>query len=96
MAYWVSTIDVKDLWEEGDFHKIAESASQQLSKIKCTDLYLDGQREDLAYELHELAQDEESDVQDFDYVVWDMLYDWADTPLDENWNGRKLCWIKTF
>lgn len=95
MAHWINTIDVKDLWEEGDFHKIAESDSQQLGKIKCTDLYLEGQREDLAYELRELAQDEESDVQDFDYV-WNMLYDWADTPLDENWNGRKLCWIKTF
>lgn len=36
----------------------------------------------------------DDDVEVFDSAMYD-LYEWADTALDENWNGKKMCWVKT-
>ena len=39
--------------------------------------------------------DSEYDVEDYDSALTN-LYDWADTPLDRNWAGMKMCWVETF
>ena len=42
----------------------------------------------------ELAENEDADEEDFDYVMSD-LYDWGDTSLDNKFGGVKMCWINT-
>jgi hypothetical protein len=98
MAQWQRTLDVKDVWESEDIHLIAQTAADRLQALTpLTDefYWLEDKRLELIDELRALAEDENADTRDFDYV-WNDLYDWADTPLDENWNGKKVCWVKTF
>jgi hypothetical protein len=97
MANWQRTLDVSDVWDDGDIPTIAKLAADRLEKI---DPFPEGSDEeetrlDLIEELREVADDPEASPRDFDYV-WEHVYDWADTSLDGNWNGKKVCWIKTF
>ena len=32
---------------------------------------------------------------DFNHMIWEPLYNWADTSLDNQFGGKKMCWIKT-
>ena len=43
----------------------------------------------------ELVEFESDDVNGFDYAMAE-LYDWADTPLDNDWAGKRMCWVNTF
>jgi hypothetical protein len=43
----------------------------------------------------EISENEHSSVEDFDDALCE-LYDWADTPLDEDFSGKKMCWVNTF
>lgn len=43
----------------------------------------------------ELVETENEDVEDFDYAM-ETLYDWADVALDNEWSGKKMCWVNTF
>jgi hypothetical protein len=103
MAHWVNKMDIADLWSKGDFRKISFGISTRLREIVIPHtqneyydgFYLDSQRQDLAEQFGALSGDDDADVDDFDYLMCD-LYDWADTPLDNEWIGQKLCWIKTF
>ena len=40
----------------------------------------------------EVADFDTCDVEDFDNAL-ENLYDWADTPLDDRFGGKKMCWI---
>lgn len=42
----------------------------------------------------ELVEMKSEDVEDFDNAL-SYLYDWADAPLDNNWGGKKMCWVST-
>lgn len=42
----------------------------------------------------EVAETESEDEEDFDYAL-EYLYDWADTPLDDEFGGKKMCWVST-
>lgn len=42
-----------------------------------------------------LVEEESEDVEDFDYAM-EELYAWADTKLEPDWDGAKMCWIETF
>jgi len=42
----------------------------------------------------EVAENEDMDVDDYDNAL-ECLYDWADTPLDRQWAGKKMCWVET-
>lgn len=42
----------------------------------------------------ELVDTENDDADDFDYAL-ENLYDWADTSLDNEWGGKKMCWVST-
>ena len=84
------------MWESEDIHLIAQTASERLAMIlPLLDEHIEERRLELVDELQDLANDPDADARDFDYV-WNDLYDWADTPLDANWNGKKVCWIKMF
>lgn len=36
----------------------------------------------------------ENDVEMFDNAMYN-LYEWADTSLDNEWEGKKMCWVST-
>lgn len=40
------------------------------------------------------AENEDADIDDYDYAL-ESLYDWADTSLDRNFNGMRMCWVET-
>jgi hypothetical protein len=96
MAQWQRKIDLKDVWDSGDVHLIAKTLSESLRKLKpLSDEYLDYTRDELAEQFADIAADMSANTSDFDAVMTE-LYDWADTPLDSNWNGKKVCWVATF
>lgn len=96
MAQWVQTLDLKDVWQSGDFRLIARTAAERLRLLTQTptDGYLDEERLEFAEEFEDLADDPDADVRYFDDVL-SRVYDWADTPLDAKWGGKKLCWVTT-
>jgi hypothetical protein len=59
-----------------------------------SDENIDETRINLAEEFEWLSGDPETDTEDFDALM-DALYDWGDIRLDDNWNGKKVCWIDT-
>ena len=78
--------------------KLAGIVAERLKSLNLP-AFLDGSgteidRDNLVAAFAWLAKDPASDANDFDAVMAE-LYDWADTPLDGHWNGRKLCWVKT-
>ena len=95
MADWQRRLDMKDVWESGDIPLIARTAADRLEALAPFGSYLDDEKLDLVDELRGLADDSEATIGDFNNV-WDRVYDWADTPLDSRFNGKKVCWIATF
>ena len=95
MANWQRTLDVRDVWDSEDVSLIARTAADRLEALKpFTEYNVEDTRLNLVEELRALAEDPDATTQDFDYV-WDAVYDWGDTNLDDNLHGKKVCWIKT-
>lgn len=96
MSDWQSELNLKDVWECGNVHAIALTASQRLKAMNAIpDVYLEEERINIADEFFEIAQDKSAGTSDFDDVMC-RLYDWADARLDDQWNGKKVCWVSTF
>ena len=95
MADWQRTLMLKDVWETRDHHKIAAAIADRLPKLRPFDEYLDSTRDDIAEEFKSIAEDASSDACDFDEAMR-QLYNWADTKLDDKWDGKKVCWVQTF
>jgi len=103
MANWQMTLDFsqsRNYFREGkitivDLAKVVEEEiNKNLSIARVID-------EDLADELEcdilPLFEDfgypeAELTVEDFDNAL-SSLYDWGDTPLDDKWGGKKMCWV---
>lgn len=41
-----------------------------------------------------LAETKSEDVEEFDNALY-YLYEWADASLDNQWGGKKMCWVST-
>lgn len=96
MANWQRTLPLKDIWPTRDPHQIAAAIADRLPKLRpLGDAHLDQTRDHLAEEFKSIAGDPSADAEDFDGAMA-QLYDWADTKLDANWNGKKVCWVQTF
>lgn len=96
MANWQRTLNLKDVWDTKEVLLIAKTISDRLRGLRPLDNeHIDYQRQELVEQFADLADDTSSDRGDFDNLMSD-LYDWADTPLDREWNGKKVCWIATF
>jgi hypothetical protein len=96
MANWQRKLQLKDIWHNDDVHMIAAETAKRLKALQAfPDADLDEQRLDIADEFEGLSTDPKADKEDFDCVL-ERLYDWADTKLDNNWNGKKVCWVETF
>lgn len=96
MAKWQRTIDVSDTWGTKDVQLISESIAEQLKSMAPFDeTEVEWFRNEFVKGFTELAENSIADVEEFDCLL-EELYDWGDTPLDELWDGKKVCWIRTF
>ena len=101
MAQWQRTLAIKDEWQaaqNGEItqQKLAGVIADRLNVIgSYANEYVENLRQELVEQFLGFSEDETADVRDFDYLMSD-LYDWADMKLDDQWNGKKVCWIATF
>jgi len=101
VANWINKLNLSYVWDKANDYEIsvqelARITAERLSNInKWLDEDLIWLRDNLVDEFETIAEDEEAGLADFNYVMQD-LYDWADTPLDSNWAGKKVCWIETY
>ena len=98
MAQWQNTINFAP---QRKAYLSGEITLQELSKIAATLLKLTkrgldedliDERDEIVYEFEALAADNSANEDDFDCVM-SRLYDWADTRLDGDWNGKRVAWI---
>jgi hypothetical protein len=103
MADWKRKLNLLPEWDMAKEGKIttAELATSVADKIRNLEPFpeehrsLNEELELIEFDFREAGKDPDLDVDDFDSLM-DTLYDWADTPLDDKWNGAKACWIMTF
>jgi hypothetical protein len=77
------------IWE------LARVTAARLKALAPIDDNLDAEREELVFDFECIASDrDDASREEFDDLMG-RLYDWADTPLDHAWNGKKCCWIDT-
>ncbi len=91
MANWQNTIDISGILHNDDttINDKGKELAKRIQEFGHFEKYRDPLN-DIAMQFEEVES-----VEEFDYLL-DELYDWGDTPLDDNWNGRKMCWINTF
>ena len=98
MANWQIRLNLGDVYHaDKPIPELAGIVAARLRGLKLPprcDEYTTDRREELATEFSLLSEDPTSNADDFDEIMAE-LYDWADTPLDGKWNGRKLCWVDT-
>lgn len=98
MAKWQTTLDLSDVYHAGKpIPELAGIVAQRLKALLLpglTDAFEFEMRDELVADLESLAEDKTSNADDFDEIMSE-LYRWADTPLDDQWNGKKLCWVNT-
>ncbi len=102
MANWQIRLDIKDDWNLASERKISakELASRVANKLQSLKSIkgfpeIEDEKQELIEELLGFSEDPgELDFNDFDGVM-SRLYDWADTPLDNNWPRKRVCWIAT-
>ena len=101
MTDWIRRLNVHPEWaqaQEGEITvaQLAKVVSERLSSLE--DLGnndLDYEKENLAEEFMDLADDPEANIANFDYIM-DRLYDWADQTVDDSrgfFHTKKVCWI---
>lgn len=106
MADWQFHVDFGDFWHNDEFpiHIKAEIVATRLKIIlpdiqmrrSTTYWYMANELEqDIIPRFEELAETKNNDAEDFDDALT-QLYDWADIALDNNWGGKKMCWVNTF
>ena len=76
-----------------EFAKIVAEKLKTLRKFE--DEYINNQLEEIIWSFEDLADDEEcmNEENTFNYLLVD-LYKWGDTPLDDKFDGKKVCWIQ--
>lgn len=102
MANWQRNLDLRDIWSMGeDEEKIPELAGIVATRLKALkpfgDEDIDDEKADIVQDFEELAKmkPEDCTFDDFNNTL-DRLYDWGDTHLDDEWNGKRVAWIGTF
>jgi len=93
MANWQNKLTLTDVWGKVDskemtVQELGKIVASRIRNLKCYEDEVDT-LEDLAFQFANV-----SDVEDFDGLMGE-LYDWGDIPLDNSWNGKKMCWIAT-
>lgn len=99
MADWKHTLNLLPEWDqakEGEIpiNKLSEVVAKRLASLNIRGHIAD-ERDEIVEEFKMLANDPVASTDDFDDVMH-MLYDFADTQLDNKWPPAKLIWVKTF
>jgi hypothetical protein len=105
MAQWQFTLDLKPFWKKDDLppHVVAQKTAEKIKKLlphirkRTAEAYQDMADElenDILPMFEEIAKQENDDVEEFDEAMY-CLYEWADSPLDNTWGGKKMCWVST-
>jgi hypothetical protein len=95
MSQWVRTLDIKTEWDQvaDDKLSINELASIIAKKLNRFGLVDDVELQGIIDDMEMLGED--ATIEDFNCIM-ENLYDWADTPLDNEFGGKRNCWVKTF
>ena len=103
MARWQFKIDLTPIWKKSTPLDTAVYIVERINALvpeirkRKSDVYQDMADElenDILPLFEELVEVANNDADDFDLAL-ESLYDWADTPLDNEWGGKKMCWICT-
>jgi hypothetical protein len=99
MARWQRTLKLKDVWEidNDDPQEVAllsKIVAQRLRALKPFPQVALEEKKEYVAQLFDALGDGEPDVQEFDEAL-QSAYEWADTRLDNHFNGAKVCWIET-
>lgn len=101
MAIWKTTLYLSDVWSKTDdgelpINTLAKIIADRLQALgEFSNQEVEDEKQFLVENFQHLSQETFVDCEDFDEEM-SRLYDWADIPLDNNCNGKKVCWIKTF
>lgn len=102
MAKWQKSLKIATDWalaqsKEITTAELAKRIAVKLSALRPVegDEDLEEERLELAANFKSMGEDETLTVDEFDDAM-SALYDWADTPLDDVFGGKKLCWVATF
>ena len=77
------------------YRNLQKKITCELEKIKRFNIpNIDDELEELILEFGDFAYYPDGNVNDFD-IIMAKLYDWGDTPLDDIFGGKKVCWIST-
>lgn len=99
MSDWQCKLDLTDIWNkhpgEITIQELCKIISDRLSKLVVPEIdEIEYDHLDLCDEFEILSTDKEATVEEFDEIMQD-LYDWGDTSLDNEFAGKKICWIAT-
>lgn len=101
MARWQRQLELGDIMSavRKGSTTLPQAAGEIAARLKAVrrfpaDPDINEARDDIVQLFRDYAADGLNDVEDFDGILSE-LYDWADTPLDGNYLGRKVCWIST-
>lgn len=98
MANWQRTIKLNPEWDQcGDDEitrqELAASIARKLNALRpIPDDGSEERRLELVDTFEGMGGDEDLSEREFNGMM-DELYDWGDMRLDDNWNGKKVCWI---
>lgn len=101
MSKWQRELDIKDAWEktsdgEMSYKDLARVMLDRLQKLTpFADLDIEAEKTDIIDELECLVNHpDDLFAEDIDDVI-ERIYDWGDIQLDNEWNPKKVCWVKT-
>lgn len=98
MANWQRVLRLNPEWDscgedEITRQELAASIALKLSTLSpLQDEWAEEQRLELADSFRDMGRDSALSEGEFNGMMSD-LYDWGDTPLDDKWNGKKVCWV---
>lgn len=110
MSEWQYELDVKKSWKEAlekkitimelseiMFHKL-EKLEQKINLNQKIPSHINDDLGDIISEFEDISLDygeKEEDLTSYFNDCMQQLYDWADMSLDDNFGGKKICWIGT-
>lgn len=100
MSKWQRTLNLQPQWGEAKagtigHREMAGVIAARLGEFKDFNIEsIDVNKADLVAIFNYISEETDTDVEEFDDAMSE-LYDWADTSLDGEYAGQKVCWVKT-
>lgn len=101
MAQWQRKLDIKEAWQDAKngritYQSLCGTIAEKLKQIEPfeSEESIEEERLELVDWFNDLSKTEVIKADDVDNA-YGSLCDWGDTKLDDNWNGKRVCWIGT-